>query len=195
MAMDIEVKIAREIMENITRLKLPLYLDAITEGKGNCFPLALIAQCKRKEIWNELPHSVQLLISEECPTKIRQAVKEFMLVPKYDTIRNFKNNYEEVLALIDDLDWYDYWDKMSQDQVWVDSTFVQGAAWFLGHDILVVTTSGTESDPYMRISGNLSGENIHSSNTPLIIACKSNSHYQSVLPVNGWMCKSAIGCV
>ena len=47
--MEVEEKIAQDIMKAVTRLGLPLRLDKITEGRGNCFPLALIAQCKRKD--------------------------------------------------------------------------------------------------------------------------------------------------
>ena len=185
--MEIERKIANEILETIGRLELPLYLDELTEGKGDCFPLALIAQCKRNEIWVELPHELKSLISEGSPTKVRHAVKQFMMVPKYDIVKDFIKRYEEVVAVVDGIDWNQYWKKMSRDQEWVDYTFVQGAAWFLGHDIIIVTTSGTKSDPYMRISGNLYNENLHSANTPLIMGSKSNSHYQSLLPKNMWM--------
>ena len=49
-----EKKIAADIMNIVRKLGLPFKLDRITEGKENCFPLAIIAQCNRQEIYNEL---------------------------------------------------------------------------------------------------------------------------------------------
>ena len=37
----IERRIADEIMETVHRLQLPLKLDQLTEGKGNCFPISI----------------------------------------------------------------------------------------------------------------------------------------------------------
>ena len=36
----VDERIAAEIMETVRKLELPLRLDDITEGKGNCFPLS-----------------------------------------------------------------------------------------------------------------------------------------------------------
>ena len=41
-----EIRIAHEIMKAVRRLQIPLKLDEITEGRGNCFPLSVLAQCK-----------------------------------------------------------------------------------------------------------------------------------------------------
>ena len=50
MATEDDERLALEIMKTVRRLKLPLKLDQITEGRGNCFPLAIQAQCSRPEI-------------------------------------------------------------------------------------------------------------------------------------------------
>ena len=73
-AMEIEEKIAKEIMEMVEWLRLPLYLDKIKEGKGNCFPIALIAQCRREDIFTELTDELKSLILEDNSTSIRLAV-------------------------------------------------------------------------------------------------------------------------
>ena len=49
-----EERIALEIMQTVRRLQLPFKLDQITEGRGNCFPLAIQAQCRRPEVTKEL---------------------------------------------------------------------------------------------------------------------------------------------
>jgi hypothetical protein len=54
MAMENEKMIAGEIMNTVRRLQLPLKLDEITEGRGNCFPLAILAQGRRSEIFRGL---------------------------------------------------------------------------------------------------------------------------------------------
>ena len=110
-----------------------------------------------------------------------------MTNPKYDVVRNFKRNFEELLAPIDGHSWSQYWEMMSEDKTWVDSTFIQGAAWLLNHDIIIVTTSSTMNNPYIRVHGNRLSGDLNSKGHPLILGCKSNSHYQSLLPFDKWI--------
>ena len=57
-----ERRIGLEILKKIRILNLPLKLDEITEGRGNCFQLAVLAQCQRQEIFRDLSNSMQHLI-------------------------------------------------------------------------------------------------------------------------------------
>ena len=50
----IEQKIADEIMATIISLQLPFKLDQLTEGLGNCFPMAIIQQLRKPEIRSQL---------------------------------------------------------------------------------------------------------------------------------------------
>ena len=59
-----------------------------------------------------------------------------------EIVKEFRCRYDKVVAPIDGYNWHQYWKKMSQNFEWVDSTFVQGAAWYLNHDIIIITTSG-----------------------------------------------------
>ena len=52
--LQIERRIADEIMETVNRLQLPLILDQLTEGRGDCFPIAILQQCRRPEINQKL---------------------------------------------------------------------------------------------------------------------------------------------
>ena len=189
---DIERKIAIDIMKTVERLRLPLVLDELTEGKGDCFPLSILSQCRRQEILIDLDYQLQSIIHHNCPTMMRKAVRDFMLSTKLPAIESFKKEYEEVVAVIDGMSWLQYWEKMTKMFEWVDYTFIQSTAWLLQHDIIIVTTSGTENNPYMTISGNLLNQDVPCSGTPIIIGCKSNAHYQSLLPMNGWMCGKLI---
>ena len=182
MGRTIEENIAKEILQTINKLKLPFRLDRLTEGKGDCFPLCVIAQCKRKEIYNTLSREIQALILQDDPTLFRRALKDFILKSEDNQIRKFRENYEEVVRAVDNRSWSQYWDVMIRQYEWVDYTFVQSTAWFLNHDILIIGTTGTEKDPYISINGNLKNEDQSCSNTPLVMGCKSNVHYQSLLP-------------
>ena len=102
MATQAELNIASEIMKTVRRLQLPLKLDEITEGRGNCFPLSILAQGRRSEIFKELNSLTQSLMLQNDPTKLRREVFKFMTNSRHRTIQHYKKTYEEVLARIDD---------------------------------------------------------------------------------------------
>ena len=74
MALQVEREIALEILKKVRSLQLPLKLDELTEGRGNCFPLAVLAQCIREEIFQDLDSSTQNLIRQNDPTLLRRAI-------------------------------------------------------------------------------------------------------------------------
>ena len=71
MASHNDQRIAEEIMKTVRRLQLPLKLDEITEGKGNCFPLSILAQGRRVEIYKGLNQRTQTIINQNDPTTVR----------------------------------------------------------------------------------------------------------------------------
>ena len=172
-----EIRIAHEIMKAVRRLQLPLKLDEITEGRGNCFPLSVLAQCRRQEIFQHLTTPIKGLIQQGDPTLLRRAVHSFIMKSRHPTIQSYKRRYEEILAALDNRTWREYWEVMVRDYEWVDYIFIQSAAWFLGHDIIIVTTTSTEDHSYITISGNLIDEQIPCPGIPLTIGSKSNVHY------------------
>ena len=72
MATEDELRIAQEIMNTVRRLQLPLQLDEITEGRGNCFPLSVLAQCRRQEIKQHLTDPIKSLMEQNNPTLLRR---------------------------------------------------------------------------------------------------------------------------
>ena len=182
MAPQDDKKIALEILTKIKILNLPLKLDEITEGRGNCFPLSVIAQCRRPELFQQLDKQIQIIIERNDPTLLRKAVSSFMSNSKNQNVIKYKKRYDEILAPVDK-SWREYWDNMTQNYEWVDYIFIQSTAWFLGHDILIITTTSTENHPFITISGNLLNENIPCQGIQLIIGSKSQVHYQSLLPL------------
>ena len=183
MATQIEEKIAQEIMLTVDKLQLPFMLDSITEGKGNCFPLAILAQCRRPEVFQDLSSEIQSIVRQNNSTLLRLAVRKFMLGMKHKALVDFRRQYEDVLANIDGRDWLQYWDIMVSNYEWVDYTFVQSTAWLLQHDIIIIPTSGSQKSPYFTVSGNIASPIVQCPFPPLTLGCKSNSHYQSLLPI------------
>ena len=178
-----EIRIAHEIMKAVRRLQLPLKLDEITEGRGNCFPLSVLAQCRRREIFHHLNSPIKNLAQQGDPTLLRKAIYMFMTNSKHQTVQQYKRRYTEILAILDNRNWREYWEVMVRNYEWVDYIFIQSAAWFLGHDIIIVTTTSTEEHPYITISGNLVDEYIPCQGIPLTIGSKSNVHFQSLLSI------------
>ena len=120
MALQTEQRIATEIMKKVRRLDLPLKLDEITEGRGNCFPLAILAQGRRIEIKRNLSSIIQNIMQQDDPTMLRRAVLTFITKSRNKTIQKYKRTYGEVLAVIDGKTWEDYWKVMIRNYEWVD---------------------------------------------------------------------------
>ena len=120
MASQDERRIGLEILKKVRSLQLPLKLDEITEGRGNCFPLAILAQCRRVEVFRELDGSIQNLIQQDDPTLLRRAVYTFMKNSRNKKIKDYKKSYDEVLAALDNRDRRGYWEVMIRNYEWVD---------------------------------------------------------------------------
>ena len=60
-----ERRIGDEIIQHVKRLELPFKLDQLTEGQGNCFPIAIVQQCRRPEVMKTLPASIQQIVVQE----------------------------------------------------------------------------------------------------------------------------------
>ena len=90
MASDVDKIIGLEILQNVRRLQLPLKLDEITEGRGNCFPLAVLAQCRRPDIFRELNGSLKNIVYQNNPTILRHEIYKFMTNTKNTRIQEYQ---------------------------------------------------------------------------------------------------------
>ena len=63
--LEMERRIAQEIMDVVRSLQLPLKLDELTRGEGNCFPIAVLQQCKRPEIFSYIRPSIKRFVSHK----------------------------------------------------------------------------------------------------------------------------------
>ena len=88
MATEDEKRMAIEIMKTVRRLQLPFKLDTITEGRGNCFPLAIQAQCRRPEILNELSQHQKNII-DHGPTYLRKTINQFMVNSTHENMKRY----------------------------------------------------------------------------------------------------------
>ena len=93
--MVIERRIALEIMDVVRQLELPLKLDKLTKGDGNCFPLAIIQQCKRPEIMNYIRPAIKRFVNKENGHSfLRKEVRNFIMKSKTERVKLFKVQYE-----------------------------------------------------------------------------------------------------
>ena len=173
---------AFEIINAISRCQLHMMLDEITQGDGNCFPRAIVQQCKREEIKENIENNKKMKVNHFM--SIRNAVCDFILNVNHPCIESFKQSYMVNEYPVSRISWNDYWFAMRQNKVWVDYKFIQGTAWYLNHDIMIVTTQSTPENPYLYVSGNKEDMNIPCPGVPLLIGSQLDLHYQSLLPAD-----------
>ena len=131
-----ERRIAKEIMDTVNKLELPFKLDQLTQGDGNCFPRAIIQQCKRPEIFSQLRPPIKRLVKDKVGySLLRSSVHNFIIKSKLPNVTRLKTQYEEYDSNIRGDHWEQYWQKMTEDKMWVDFWFVQATAWFLNLDL------------------------------------------------------------
>ena len=119
----------------IKRCNLQLKLDNNTEGFGNCFPNAMVQQCRRPEIrtWLQENKPWAIFTGQQ---SLRIKVKHFAMKSRHQAVTDLRKRYEEVIGPVDNKSWSDYWNEMAEDGTWVDHIFVQMIAWFMELDLL-----------------------------------------------------------
>ena len=162
-----------ELRTTIQRCDLPLKFDNRTEGFGNCFPNAIVQQCRRPEVKAWLRENRQWANVSNHFTLRRKVTT--LARSNHITISNHKTQYEEATKE----SWDNYWNQMEQDGTWVDAQFVRVSAWFMGLDILILTTSAKQENPFIQIKGNINNIEASSPGPPLILGNYTNCHYQS----------------
>ena len=89
-----ERRVANEIMQIVNSRGLPLKLDRITPGKGNCFPIAVLDQCKKPEILSNLHQQIKEIVQYNMHTaqmQLRCAVKKFIQTSEHQNIQKYKD--------------------------------------------------------------------------------------------------------
>ena len=103
-------------METVNRLQLPFVLDQLTEGRGNCFPIAVIQQCQRPEINKQLKLVTKMLVKahKKGPKHeaFRYSVMYFIKSSEHPRIQRFRLQYEATDGVVNKETWSDYWKRM-----------------------------------------------------------------------------------
>ena len=170
------------LQETIQRCHLSVKLDNKTEGYGNCFPNAIVQQCRRPEIKTWLKNKKPWSVASNHRV-LRTKVTNFALKQQFPAISDLKSHYNKEIRNIENKSWLEYWLHMATEGVWVEHLFVQMTAWFIELDIKILTTSSKLPNPYIVISGNVNKIQNYVSGPPLIIGNYTNIHYQSLLPI------------
>ena len=111
------------LSSTIRRCNVQLKLDNPTEGYGNCFPNAIVQQCRRPEIQAWLKENKPWAISSNHQV-LRKKIKHFALNSPNKTLLDYKTNYQAILLQEDKRTWTDYWAQMGHVGTWIDSVFV-----------------------------------------------------------------------
>ena len=112
-------------MESLTsvirKCKLELKLDNPTEGFGNCFPNAIVQQCRRPEIknWIQKNRPWALFTGHQM---LRRKVTNFALRPRDQAVHRLRLKYEQEIGPADKKSWEEYWYQMAKDDCVVHCT-------------------------------------------------------------------------
>ena len=165
----------------IKRCNLELRLDNSTEGYGNCFPNAIVQQCRRPAIktWLQKNKPSALFNSQQ---SVRTKVATFALKSRHNKIVDLRRTYEQEIQQVENKSWTEYWNDMANEGTWVDHMFVQVTAWYMELDILILSTSSQPHQPFICLKGILNNVPASASGPSLLIGNYTNVHFQSLLP-------------
>ena len=166
--------LVQPILESIQRSQLPLKLDTLTEGDGNCFSRAVVSQCQRESVKEVVETPIKSYMM------LKKNVASFMKTSRHPVVKAYKREYQKVLQPVTKESWEQYWLRMQQDTEWADAVYVQGTAWYLMHDIHIMPTTATAEAPFITFSGNRERRDLPCPGAALLLGY-TGLHYQSLL--------------
>ena len=88
------------LTQAIQRCNVPLKHDNPTEGFGNCFPNAVVQQCRIPEVksWLQKNRPAAIFTS---PQALRQKVKQFALKSRDQAVIDVRMQYEQEIRPVD----------------------------------------------------------------------------------------------
>ena len=175
----------QDFLDAIDRCGLPLKLDTPTQGDGNCWVRAVEQQLERPELEEQLNERTRQLLSVRKPKRylaLKKSIAEFATTSQHPTIKRAKERFEnDGQGAVDGVTWENHWRQLARDREWSDEVMVQATAWFTGHDIQIVMTTGTPDEPFRIFRGNLEDPEKDCPGYPLWIGYQNDIHYQSLL--------------
>ena len=171
------------IPQGLKKIHLHFKLDKITGGTGSCFPISVLQQLRRPELFETLDEDLKFIVESMDPTALRHMVAHFMLTsPEVEDIRNLN------IAQSED-EWIQYWTvyiiNPSNDAT---ELFILSTAIFLKKDIYITSRTHTISRPFQTFSGHRTDRDSLAGGPCLFIGydkdqMQSIGHYQSILPL------------
>ena len=178
---ELERSVGKELEALIEERKLPFKLDKLTKGDGSCWMTSVFQQCKRTEIWLYLADDIRTLVEKMDTDGLRNAVANLMLSSNHPKIRTYKERYERNDG--SEVSWSALWNMMRNPSKWADQNFMQGTAWLLGVDIMILNSKSINGIiNFNKFSGNLEEEDVPSIVPPMTIGYRTRCHFQSILP-------------
>ena len=178
---ELERSVGKELEALIEERKLPFKLDKLTKGNGSCWMISVFQQCKRTEIWLYLADDIRTLVEKMDTDGLRNAVANLMLSSNHPKIRTYKERYERNDG--SEVSWSALWNMMRNPSKWADQNFMQGTAWLLGVDIMILNSKSINGIiNFNKFSGNLEEEDVPSIVPPMTIGYRTRCHFQSILP-------------
>ena len=175
---------ADAILRHCRLHKLPMKLDRLTLGVGNCFMVAALQQLKTPEVHQNLNDELKQMAIDLDHMKLRRQVVDFIQKNEdREQVKYMKEIFVPDPAVVDGpKTWEEYWEKMLIDCTWASGDFVQATAWFLKHNIWIIDTSCIEGNPFLTIHGHMNDEGSLPANVePLLIGSSTGRHFQSLL--------------
>ena len=175
---------ADAILKQCRQLKLPVKLDKLTQGVGNCFMVAVLQQLRRNEIHSNLGDDLKQMANDLDQMKLRRFVVDFIRQRKdHPQVIYMKERFAPDLEVFNGpKSWEEYWERMLLDCNWADGDFVQATAWYLNCDLWIIDTSCTKQLPFIKVCGNMDVEDSSPEIVdPLLIGCTTGIHFQSLL--------------
>ena len=178
---ELERSVGKELEALIEERKLPFKLDKLTKGNGSCWMIAVFQQCKRTEIWLYLQDDMKTLVENMDTDGLRNTVANFMLTSNHPKIKTYKERYDRNDG--SEVSWNALWNMMRNPSKWADQNFMQGTAWLLGVDIMILNSKSINGIiNFNKFSGNLEEEDVPSIVPPMTIGYRTRCHFQSILP-------------
>ena len=184
---EIERNAADSIVKMMRHLRLPVDLDDLTRGEGDCMIIALLQQLRRPQVYRILSQEIKSLVSEKTISLdsinvFRLTVWDYARTSEDPQVRLIKENFERLYSVT----WASHWEKLIQQGEWGDQIFLECTALYLRLNILILSTSNTEENPFTQVTGIVTGsasnETIPDQSRPDLILGYTGSHYQSLLP-------------
>ena len=158
------------LLKVIADLELPLFMDDLTPGKGNCFFAAFCQQMRRPEVGLENLYTV---------TSLRCLICDYALTEIEERVVTFRNEYEKIAAK----PWNIFFNEMRKNGVYAEGPVPFVAAYMLNRNIIHISLTCKSNNPWYLIKGERVGE---TNVAPIILGNISNVHFQSFLPTSGF---------